>query len=172
MYAKGDFTMLRKLFLLLVLFSSVVGCSRSPSYKGYVPVTQEEAIAFAEQLVERTSQGDVSWYLEIPEDPEATAAIFAIAGLDIPAGFRNITDEDRATLKKNKVLFHPNGSDLRELKFKEVKKQFNTYIAVFEFTREVGDGTTSKMATTVNHIVLLKRRDTGKIVMAGLGTKI
>jgi hypothetical protein len=163
--------MLRKLFLLLVLFSSVVGCSRSPSYKGYVPVTQEEATAFAEQLVERTSQGDTSWCLDIAEDIDSVAAIYATAGLDIPTDLRNPTEESRnawrsSVLEVNRTL----AERLRKLRLVEIKDHFNTYIAVFEFTNEISDGTTSKMATTVNRIVLLKRGDTGKIVIATIGT--
>jgi hypothetical protein len=165
MYAKGDFTMLRKLFLLLVLFSSVVGCSRSPSYKGYVPVTQEEATAFAEQLVERTSQGDTSWRLEIAVDIDATAAVYSIAGIDIPIFCRNPSEQDRIEWKAMSEEWNKRAQqDLQEIRMKEIKEMGNTYIAVFDFVRKSGK-------TSENYITLLKKSDTGEIVMAGLGIK-
>ena len=47
---------------------------------------------------------------------------------------------------------------------KEIKEMGNTYIAVFDFVRKSGK-------TSENYITLLKKSDTGEIVMAGLGIK-
>ena len=167
--------MLRKLFLLLVLFSSVVGCSRSPSYKGYVPVTQEEATAFAEQLVERTSQGDVSWYLEICADIDSQAAVYAFAGLDVPIDLKDPTEEfedflrDTAHEMNKKIAVC-----IRELRLLEVKEAGNTYVAFFEFTLEkMNEKTaTGDMITSEEHLTFVKKRDTGEIFIAAIGMNL
>ena len=58
--------------------------------------------------------------------------------------------------------------DLQEIRLKEIKEMGNTYIAVFEFVKKSDE---QPIKTYENYITLLKKSDTGEIVMAGLGIK-
>lgn len=125
----------RYLFLLFILFSSIFGCdSSSTSYTGFRPVTQEEATVFAQQLVDKTSKGDTTWFQEVAEDIDAVAAVYSIAKLDIPSMFKNPTEQERIAWKShNEKIFQLYKQNLKELRLKEIKQMGNTYIVVFNF---------------------------------------
>jgi hypothetical protein len=151
-----------------VKYSSVVGCSRSPSYKGYVPVTEEEATAFVEQLVERTSQGDTSWVLGISEDIDSIVAIYTVAGLDVPNMFRDLTPEERASLNEvNGEYTQWLSQNVKEVKLKEIKEIGNTYVAVIGFVVRGKEGAAD--VEQEDRLTFLKKRNTGEIVIAGIG---
>ena len=160
--------MLRYLLSFVALFGFVVGCGSSSSYKGYAPVTQEEAEAFAKQLVETTAQGDTSWVLEVGEDIDAVAAVCSIGKAEVPSALQNPADEQRAAWKAARAQLHqPVADNLQELKFKEVKEQGNTYIAVFDFVFKKSGK--NRLNDSENHITLLKKEDTDKAVIADMG---
>ncbi len=138
-------------------------------HKGYAAVTKEEATAFAQELVERTAQGDVSWYLGAGSNMDALDALYAIAGANSPDEFKDPTDEARDAWKAAREADRrPGAESLKGLKLTEVKAMGNSYVAVFEFTHVVPDKTPPETPPTT-HVNLLKKQDTGEIVVVDLG---
>lgn len=125
---------MRRYFLLLVvLFGSVLGCSR-PNYKGYVPVTEKEAAAFAQDLIDKTEKGDVSWLPKMAADMDAMAATYALAEKRIPEDLVDPTEEDRAEWKKAvEKLFGRYADYLETLTLSRIEEEGNTYDIVMEF---------------------------------------
>lgn len=125
---------MRRYFLLLVvLFGSVLGCSR-PNYKGYVPVTEKEAAAFAQDLIDKTEKGDVSWLPKMAADMDAMAATYALVEKRIPEDLVEPTEEDRAEWKKAvEKLFGRYADYLETLTLSRIEEEGNTYDLVMEF---------------------------------------
>jgi hypothetical protein len=159
---------LRNLSLLLVLFGSVLGCSPPDSYKGYAPVTFQEAQAFGEQLVERTSQGDASWLQEVSADLDSLVAVYVIAGRDVPYYYKNPTEQELAVFHSSRLRgFNAIAEDLEGLSLKEVKTKGNSYVVVFDFTFK--KNVEKPRSDREEYLNLLKRQKTGEIVIAGMG---
>ena len=164
----------------VALVSSSAGCSRVPCYKGYVPVTEEEAQAFGRELIERAARGDKSWYEDAPlstrrtvEWANASAAVLYFYGLDIPEMLRDpaktikeeaeIIGEER--LAKMEEDEKERVGRMGDPVFLEAKPTFNTYTVYFEFQR--ADGDNRKESYT-----LVKNKKTGEIVIAGCGMSL
>ena len=166
--------------MIPTLLFTAAGCSRVPCYKGYVPVTEEEAQAFGRELIERAARGEKSWYEAAPlstrrtvEWANASAAVLYFYGLDIPEMLR----DPAKTIKEEAEIF----SEERLAKMEEDEKErvgrmgdpvflgakptFNTYTVYFEFQR--ADGDNRKESYT-----LVKNKKTGVIVIAGCGMSL
>lgn len=186
---------MRRYFLLLVvLFGSVLGCSR-PNYKGYVPVTEKEAAAFAQDLIDKTEKGDVSWLPKMAADMDAMAATYALAEKRIPEDLVDPTEEDRAEWKKAvEKLFGRYADYLETLTLSRIEEEGNTYDIVMEFdfnpfkektssqrrgpsspgsprhdsTHEVFFASLGAPNDNTFYLTLLKKSDTDEIVVANV----
>lgn len=186
---------MRRYFLLLVvLFGSVLGCSR-PNYKGYVPVTEKEAVAFAQDLIDKTEKGDVSWLPKMAADMDAMAATYALAEKRIPEDLVDPTEEDRAEWKKAvEKLFGRYADYLETLTLSRIEEEGNTYDLVMEFdfnpfkektssqrrgpsspgsprhdsTHEVFFASLGAPNDNTFYLTLLKKSDTDEIVVANV----
>lgn len=186
---------MRRYFLLLVvLFGSVLGCSRS-NYKGYVPVTEKEAAAFAQDLIDKTEKGDVSWLPKMAADMDAMAATYALAEKRIPEDLVEPTEEDRAEWKKAvEKLFGRYADYLETLTLSRIEEEGNTYDLVMEFdfnpfkektssqrrgpsspgsprhdsTHEVFFASLGAPNDNTFYLTLLKKSDTDEIVVANV----
>lgn len=186
---------MRRYFLLLVvLFGSVLGCSR-PNYKGYVPVTEKEAAAFAQDLIDKTEKGDVSWLPKMAADMDAMAATYALVEKRIPEDLVEPTEEDRAEWKKAvEKLFGRYADYLETLTLSRIEEEGNTYDLVMEFdfnpfkektssqrrgpsspgsprhdsTHEVFFASLGAPNDNTFYLTLLKKSDTGEIVVANV----
>lgn len=104
-------------------------------------------------------------------DIDASAAVCAIAGLDIPDFFRNSTEQEREEWRRlNLEGSRKFEQNLKEIRFKGVEESFNTSVIVFEFIFD--KNSEIKISDRENGITLLKKRDTGEIIMAGIGLKL
>ena len=184
---------MRRYFLLLVvLFGSVLGCSR-PNYKGYVPVTEKEAAAFAQDLIDKTEKGDVSWLPKMAADMDAMAATYALVEKRIPEDLVEPTEEDRAEWKKAvEKLFGRYADYLETLTLSRIEEEGNTYDIVMEFdfnrakpssqrrgpsspgsprhdsTHEGFFASLGAPNDNTFYLTLLKKSDTGEIVVANV----
>lgn len=100
---------------------------------------------------------------------DALDALYAIAGANGPDEFKDPTDEARDAWKAAREADRRSGAEsLKGLKLTEVKAMGNSYVAVFEFTHVVPDKTPPETPPTT-HVNLLKKQDTGEIVVVDLG---
>lgn len=173
-----DHCSLLSLVIPTLLFTLAFGCSQSPCYKGYVPVTEKEALAFGQELVDRAARGDDSWYVvppstwRTPERINANAAVFYFYGLDIPEKKR---DPDKMKEESDRIgedlIAEADARNLEELRLlsdpvlKGVKPTFNTYSVYFEFLY-------AGKIKTEQHYTVVKNKKTGGIVIAGQGMSL
>ncbi len=162
--------------VLAVLFTAMAGCSRTPCYKGYVPVTKEEALAFGRELMDRYEHGDDSWYIQPREFwgsskvLDANEAVQYFYGLDIlkiedkPLPQTEDPQRARDFMEKAEAA---RMNILRRYKnpiFKGVAPTYNTYSVYFDFSF---DETTQE-----RYLTLVKNKKTGEIVIAGDGMNL
>ncbi|MBR2584064.1 MAG: hypothetical protein IKE64_01355 [Thermoguttaceae bacterium] len=178
----------------IILLTVFVGCSRTPCYKGYVPVTEEEALAFGQELIDRAAQGDDSWYIQpdeswmSPEVKDANTAVMYFYGLDIPKSRkkpRPVIDvpkkDEKSNAEKSETDIFLEGYPRRFKNpvLKGVKPMYNTYSIYFDFTFDKTADTPaqeqilSKIETTQErYLTVVKNKKTGEIVIAGDGMKL
>lgn len=166
----------------VALVSSSAGCSRVPCYKGYVPVTEEEALAFGQELIDRYERGDDSWCImprltgPIPERAAAltaNAAVLYFYGLDIPEGQRDPakTLKEEADKISEDALAKTEAMHLEQMRqmgdpvLKGVKPMYNTYSIYFDFQRTDG-------GKWEQYFTVVKYKKTGEIVIAGQGMSL
>ena len=176
------------------LLLAISGCSRTPCYKGYVPVTEEEALAFGQELIDRAAQGDDSWYIQpdeswmSPEVKDANTAVMYFYGLDIPRSRkkpRPVIDvpkkDEKSNAEKSETDIFLEGYPRRFKNpvLKGVKPMYNTYSIYFDFTFDKTADTPaqeqilSKIETTQErYLTVVKNKKTGEIVIAGDGMKL
>ena len=161
------------ILMLVVPFSLVTGCSRTPCYKGYVPATEADALAFARELMDRHERGDDSWFysgsdLRDPECVKASAAALYFCGLDIPEFLRDgtpltlpeLTDEQKeAEAARRKETL----SKTSDITFKKVEPKDGTYCICFEC---LYDGEKNEQRLT-----FIKQKKTGRFVILGTGMR-
>ena len=171
---------------LLLMFS---GCSRTPCYKGYVPATEKEALAFGQELVDRAARGDDSWYIQpkgywhSPKVRDANEAVLFFYGLDIPTRNPSTETEEIGAKsefqKKQEALREEYDRRFKDPVLKGVKPMYGTYTIYFDFTF---DKTTDNPAqaqflseiepTQEKRFTIVKNKKTGEIVIAGEGMSL
>ena len=178
--------------VLVVSFPLLVGCSRTPCYKGYVPVTEKEALAFGQELVDRYEHGDKSWYIhpegywESPKVFHANAALMYFNGLDIPNHKKNPPSEKEKYKKIEKSDAEKSEADIfweeYDHRFKNpvlkcVKPMYGTYSVYISFTfdKTTDSPTQAQFLSTIEttqerYFPVVKIKKTGEIVIAGDGT--
>ncbi len=148
---------------LLLMFS---GCSRTPCYKGYVPATEEDALAFARELMDRHEHGDDSWFYSPsladmcdPEYAKAAEAGLYFCGLDIPKvppHFYDRTNEEKQASAARTMEALSKTSDIV---FKDVEPKDKTYCVCFECLYE-GERNEQRLK-------FVKHKKSGRFVVLG-----
>ncbi|MDO5553406.1 MAG: hypothetical protein Q4G68_06555 [Planctomycetia bacterium] len=155
-------------FLLCLGMLICFGCS--PRYKDFEPVTKEEALSYVDQQIALIEQGDKSSILNAGMDIDASAAVYYVAGKDIPSIAKNPSRQER--LQRDEFVKKVNNGladSLEKISLKEIKEYGNTYVVVLECV--CVDSKTNTRRTKNYSYNLLKNKKTGEILFAGCGTK-
>jgi hypothetical protein len=155
------------LMLVVACFS---GCGKKREYKGYVPVTQAEAEAFAGQLIEKFKQGDKKPFFDFGTDLDAAGALSHLINPDIDAqmkshGMPDLSAEQRKAVAEGIVTMnHAYFDSLKSVERVGTEEQLGLFSVVLDCQFDQ----TSKMKLKGQKflLMLIKKKGTGEIVVA------
>ncbi|MBR2584062.1 MAG: hypothetical protein IKE64_01345 [Thermoguttaceae bacterium] len=151
--------------MVLSLLLAISGCSRTPCYKGYVPATEEDALAFAQELMDRHERGDDSWFyspsleeMRGPEFVKAVGAGYYFQGLDVP-NFPHIPAATDEEIEASAARTTDALGEISGISFEGVEPKEGTYCVCFECLY--------KGEKYVQRLKFVKHKKSGRFVVLG-----
>jgi hypothetical protein len=160
-------------FFCLIFIACLSGCSKKDESRGFEPVSQAEAEAFAKQLLEKFKQGDKSAFFSAGTDLNVLIALWYFAETDIPDFVKKANEQERQTHADNIVAMnHILFDSLKSVELVEVQEKYGVFYAVLDCKFDQTVKTSVRNPSVRNRkfpFTLLKKKATGEIIVVGIG---